>query len=197
MVEGTMKIKKAKYLKLPQNPSIDEWDKIEEDFGNKWYLKSYKGSVIYPYVQFGDIVEEAIVNYFISIDLPVTINNNLIQCGKYSGKSFDESTRKAGRIYFTFKKEKENWVYCGKCFLGETKQQINDIFADDKERFWTWDTKRLETFVRNEIEWFRKIEACCESVPWRLYYHWELPIWSYLEMLDEVLYMRKNEEKAK
>jgi hypothetical protein len=48
--------------------------KIEEDFGNRW-LSS-------PYVQFGDIVEEEIVNYFASVDEPVTMDNELVQCGK-------------------------------------------------------------------------------------------------------------------
>ena len=198
MDELIIKIKKASHLTLLPNPSIDEWEKIEEDFGNRWSSKHFNGKVIYPYVQHGDIVEEEIVNYFASVNVPVTINNNLMQCGKWVGKGFDESTRKASRIYFTFKKENKNWIYCGKCFIGETKQRYDDIFADDAddmERLWTWDLKRLETFVCDEFEWFRKIRECCESVPWRLYYHWDFPLWKYLEMLGEFLYWRKNERR--
>jgi hypothetical protein len=171
-----LKIKKANHLTLPPNPSIDEWEKIEEDFGNRWSSKHFNWTVVYPYVQYGDIVEEEIVNYFASVDVPITINSNLVQCGKWAGKGFNDSTRKAGRIYFTFKKENENWIYCGKCFVGETKQRYEDILVDDMERLWAWDIKRLEAFVRDEFEWFRKVREGCESVPWRLYYHWDFPL---------------------
>ena len=116
-----MTIKTANHLTLPPNPSIDEWEKIEEDFGNRWYSVHFQGRITYPYVQSGDIVDEEIVNYFASVDEPITMNNELIQCGRWAGKGFDDKTLQARRIYYTFAKESKNWIYCGKCFINKTK----------------------------------------------------------------------------
>ena len=188
-----MEIKTANRLTLPPNPSIDEWEKIEEDFSNRWSSRHFQGKVTYPYVRHGDIVDEEIVNYFASVEVPVTINNNLIQCGKLAGKGFDYSTLKARRIYFTFKKENENWIYCGKCFIIETKTRREEFFADDMERLLNWDQKRLETFVSDEFEFFRKVRERDETVPWRLYYHWDFKLWTYIDMLEYCLDWRKRE----
>lgn len=71
------------------------------------------------YASVGDEISEEIINNFIDMLPPTTLTQNLLQIGEMCSYKKDENgiTR---AIYRTFSKEKENWIYKGYCFKGET-----------------------------------------------------------------------------
>ena len=150
-----MEIKKAKCLNLPASPSYQQWEKIKREFDRYWF--SYSGNKrIQAYVRSGDIVEEEIVKYFVSVVPPKNHTDDFIQCGKWCGNAFDHNTGLSGSLYFTFKKDGEHWAYCGTCFEGETKDRLHDEFAEDMEHCLKWDYKTLMSFVYSERRNFRE-----------------------------------------
>lgn len=80
-------------------------------------MKTYKEWVeskvcFSSFVQEGDVVDEAIVDYFIEVLPPVTMNFTMVQMGE----PYDMV---GGRNrYLTLEKVKNEWVYTGKKFRG-------------------------------------------------------------------------------
>lgn len=71
----------------------------------------------------GDEVDEAIVEHFRKPAPPLTIKPGLVQCSEAYGR---EPTDDGYRITFTtFHRDADKWVYCGKCFVGQTENRTN------------------------------------------------------------------------
>ena len=171
-----MKLKMAKCLDLPAKPSYEQWESIKREFDRYWSRYS-DGKWVHAYVLSGDIVEEEIVKYFVSVVPPKTHTDDFIQCGKWCGNAFDKDTGRSGSLYLTFKKDGEYWTYCGTCFEGETEDRQHYEFAEDIERCLKWDYKVLSSFVYSEK---RKIR---ERAPHYIHFDWR-----YNEFLDFLLY---------
>lgn len=78
--------------------------------------KNWKGNLD-EYLEIGDIVDNAMVEYFINVLPPVTMNKNMIQMGEtYSyvdGK----------KIYSTLIKKQDKWIFAGYCHRGQVKNK--------------------------------------------------------------------------
>ena len=70
----------------------------------------------------GMTVEERIVEEFRDALPPATIRANLLQAGEPYDHRLDPRTGHWKATYFTFAKRDGEWVYCGKCFIGETTE---------------------------------------------------------------------------
>jgi hypothetical protein len=73
------------------------------------------------YLQSGDVVDEALADYFLCVLPPVCHRSNLIQMGEpYSVVG--------GRFtYSTIEKTADGWVYRGHCYKGETINRTEDV----------------------------------------------------------------------
>jgi hypothetical protein len=66
------------------------------------------------FLQVGDLVDEAMADYFLEVLPPATQNSNLIQVG-------EPHSDVNGRPTFpTLKKTAAGWQYCGNCHIRQT-----------------------------------------------------------------------------
>ena len=79
-------------------------------------------------VKVGDLVDEAVVNYFMDLLPPVTMRRGCSQVGEPHSHKIDPKTGRARATYATFKYvANELWEYCGNCFAGETVERGEEI----------------------------------------------------------------------
>jgi hypothetical protein len=83
-------------------------------------LEGWKNSPnlsLYQYLEVGDVVDEKMAEYFLTVMPPVTSSPNLIQLG-------EPYAHIGGRgVYPTLKKTSAGWVYCGHCFRGTVSRE--------------------------------------------------------------------------
>ena len=70
----------------------------------------------------GDIVDEEIVEEFVTCLPPTTLRSDLVQCGEPYSHNHDPETGRWRATFTTFAKADGEWVYCGKCFAGKTEE---------------------------------------------------------------------------
>lgn len=70
----------------------------------------------------GDLVDEEIVEEFVNCLPPTTLRGDLVQAGEPYSHQYDLETDQWRATYTTFAKVDGEWVYCGKCFVGKTKE---------------------------------------------------------------------------
>lgn len=86
-------------------------------------IKTYadwKGNLS-EYLQIGDVVDQEMVDYFINVLPPATMNSQCVQMGEpYSSVQ--------GRMtYCTLKKLNGQWVYAGYCWKGQTSVPLESL----------------------------------------------------------------------
>lgn len=74
------------------------------------------------YIQPGDEVDEAIVDYFMNVLPPRSMSYGYLQAGEPIAHIRDENGR-CRVIYTTFAKEAGKWYYKGCCFAGEVEDR--------------------------------------------------------------------------
>jgi hypothetical protein len=79
------------------------------------------GLYLNHYLQLGDVVDEALADYFLCVLPPACHRSNLIQIGEpYSVV--------AGRFtYPTIEKTADGWVYRGHCYKGENIDRTENV----------------------------------------------------------------------
>lgn len=70
----------------------------------------------------GDLVDEEIVEEFVNCLPPTTLRGDLVQAGEPYSHQYDPETDRWKATYTTFAKVDGEWTYCGKCFVGKTKE---------------------------------------------------------------------------
>lgn len=74
--------------------------------------QSWHGSLS-EYLQPGDMVDEEMADYFLTVMPPVTYTSSMIQMG-------DPYSHIDGRAtYYTLVREDNRWIFIGVCFRGE------------------------------------------------------------------------------
>lgn len=73
----------------------------------------------------GDTIDEEIVDYFMDVLPPASMERGYLQVGEPYDHLDDPKTGKWRATYSTFRKDSSTglWVYCGTCFRGETEHQ--------------------------------------------------------------------------
>ena len=77
---------------------------------------------LYKAAKPGDVVEDKIVNSVVDSLPPATLEAHLVQCGEPYCHTEDPRSRICRPTFLTFKKTREGWVFCGCCFMGETRE---------------------------------------------------------------------------
>lgn len=90
--------------------SLDGWTKFTDETGN---------GDLNAYLQEGDVVDEAMVDYFMNLLPPRTMSYGYLQIGEPRGMATDENG-KMKETYGTFAKYEGLWHYQGNCFPYET-----------------------------------------------------------------------------
>lgn len=75
--------------------------------------KNWNGSLS-DYLQPGDVVDEAMADYFVEVMPPITFSGRLIQMGEPHHHVGERA------VYPTLEQTPQGWVYRGNCFYGET-----------------------------------------------------------------------------
>ncbi|OPZ65859.1 MAG: hypothetical protein BWY85_00218 [Firmicutes bacterium ADurb.Bin506] len=75
----------------------------------------------------GDYVEEDIVEEFLNCVPPASHKPGYIQCGEPYSHAHDPVTDRFRPTFATFHKPGDHWIYCGHCFIGQTKQAPENI----------------------------------------------------------------------
>lgn len=70
----------------------------------------------------GDLVDEEIVEEFVNCLPPTTLRGDLVQAGEPYSHQYDPEADRWRATYTTFAKVDGEWTYCGKCFVGKTKE---------------------------------------------------------------------------
>lgn len=70
----------------------------------------------------GDLVEESVVETFMTSLPPMTMTSVLVQCGEPSNYAFDTEKDCWRETYATFAKKSDGWHFCGYCFAGCTTE---------------------------------------------------------------------------
>ena len=70
----------------------------------------------------GDLVDEEIVEEFVNCLPPTTLRGDLVQAGEPYSHQYDPEAERWRATYTTFAKVEGEWTYCGKCFVGKTKE---------------------------------------------------------------------------
>jgi hypothetical protein len=80
-------------------------------------LEQWNGRTLEDYLNVGDQVDEEMINYFINIIPPATLNSRLLQVGEASNHIGGKAT------FTTFERVNNIWFYRGDCFWGETESR--------------------------------------------------------------------------
>lgn len=76
--------------------------------------RDWQNGSLSDYLQFGDEVDEEMMDYFLNTLPPVTWTSTLVQMG-------EPYSHVAGRAtYATLRREGGRWYYAGHCFRGES-----------------------------------------------------------------------------
>ena len=73
----------------------------------------------YDYARIGDIVDEAVIDYFINLLPPRAMSSNYLQIGEPFSHRYDLD-RRLRPLFATFAKMDGQWRYYGHCFVYET-----------------------------------------------------------------------------
>ena len=79
-------------------------------------------SFSYELAKFGDYVTEEVVDVAINCLPPTTLRGDLVQDGEPYSYQYDPEADRWRATYTTFAKVDGEWTYCGKCFVGKTKE---------------------------------------------------------------------------
>lgn len=79
-------------------------------------------------LQVGDLVSLKFMNRMVNYFLPITVSKDCLQLRGQNRQRIDRQTNETKRVYPTFRAlSKNEWYYCGKCFLGENIERGDDI----------------------------------------------------------------------
>lgn len=94
-------------------------------------MKTYQdwntASTLTSYLNPEDEIDQEMVNYFCKKLPPQTMTSTVIQIGEPYNHYMDKS-RKWHPVFPTIKRIKDQWIYKGLCFSGDTKQARHHIF---------------------------------------------------------------------
>ena len=94
-------------------------------------MKTYQdwntASTLTSYLNPEDEIDQEMVNYFCEKLPPQTMTSTVIQIGEPYNHYMDKS-RKWHPVFPTIKRIKDQWIYKGLCFSGDTKQARHHIF---------------------------------------------------------------------
>lgn len=80
-------------------------------------LEQWKGKTLVDYLNVGDSVDKAMIDHFINLIPPATLNSRLFQVGEASNHIGGKAT------FTTFEHVNNIWFYRGNCFWGETESR--------------------------------------------------------------------------
>lgn len=96
---------------------------LESNIPEAWdkQIKTYAGwegsnKNLNEYLVVGDLVDEAMVNYFVDVLPPLCMNGQIIQIGEPYSHVNGKAT------WYTLSKTSNGWMYCGLCHKGQTQE---------------------------------------------------------------------------